>query len=279
MASSPSSAAASVPEPPIRVGDYPFYKTQPTAQMRRVVRHNSDLISEGVPGISDDVLAIFPVGSGGIEGMPGPAQVDILVILRGDGGEDSLVVTEEQIAALKDRANLDYKGPSPHFPEGDVWFRNEVFDDPTDKHKSSGGVSAHWEDGVSRRFEPGDIGSCNVHMVRLCPGEEEGAAKEKQDRTRDFVLDMIAYVDYLNQNEDAFKQYADVKLEGADIVIAAEANNSDEDGFQLLLKYKRHKGVVVNKLIEEVKVWRRGTEWQKPVLEKEAMMALFPEAM
>ncbi|KAL7526936.1 hypothetical protein ACHAWF_001978 [Thalassiosira exigua] len=263
----------------IRVGDYPFYRTQPTAQMRRVVEHNRMLLREKVGGgFGDEILATFPMGSGAIEGMPGPAQVDLLVVLRGKD-DGAPVVTEAQIAALKAGANLHYNGPSPHHPEGDVWFRNEVFEEAGNPN-SSGGVSSHWEDDVERAFEPGGLGSLNVHMVRIGTAQE-GPAKERDDRTREFVLDAVAFVDYLTQNREGFREYADVKVEGAEMVLAVENDGNEkdtgEDPFNTLIKYKRHKGKVAKKLVKEAREWRLSGQWKLPEMEEEARRMLVPE--
>eukprot|EP00584_Thalassiosira_punctigera_P007692 CAMPEP_0172528586 /NCGR_PEP_ID=MMETSP1067-20121228/2940_1 /TAXON_ID=265564 ORGANISM="Thalassiosira punctigera, Strain Tpunct2005C2" /NCGR_SAMPLE_ID=MMETSP1067 /ASSEMBLY_ACC=CAM_ASM_000444 /LENGTH=287 /DNA_ID=CAMNT_0013312525 /DNA_START=181 /DNA_END=1044 /DNA_ORIENTATION=- len=265
----------------LRVGGYPFYKTQPTEEMNRVMRYISNFLKEQVSEIKDEILDIFPVGSGAIEGMPGPAQVEVLVVLGGRGDEgsnDDEVVTAAQISALGSSSlNLQYKGPSPHHPEGDVWFRNENFvGDPLESHETTGGVSAHWEDGVARPFGPGDVGSCNVHMVRI----GHGVSKERDDRTREFVLDMIAYVDYLTVNKDAFQRYADVKIQGAEMAMkqALEAENDDEDtkndSTEFLITYKRHKGAVARELIEEAKAWRIRGDWVVPTMSEETQRVL-----
>lgn len=262
----------------LRVGDYPFYRTQPTKEMDRLTEYLTTYLTERIPEIKDEVVAIFPVGSGAISGMPGPAQIDLQVVLKREPGQSEEVLAAAQIAALESELNFLYKGPSPHHPEGDVWLRNEDSDDPLHSHVTTGGTSAHWEDGVAHRFKPGDLGSCNLHVVRIGDGDEpDQKLREKDGRTREYVLRMVAYVDYLTQNRDAFERYANVKLEGAEMVTKQSQGAPSGDVVALLFAYKKHKSTVAIKLNDEIKEWRIRGEWEMPAMSEEACRYLVPD--
>lgn len=93
------------------------------------------------------------------------------------------------------------------------------------------------------KAKPGHLGRVVMHTV------PEGS---------DFVSDMKAFVEYVNSHPDAFKQYNDVKLEGARFM----ASCPDEDG--KLLGYKKKKKEVCDQVKMEAIEW-----WKTESLKRE----------
>ena len=69
--------------------------------------------------------------------------------------------------------------------------------------------------------------------------------------TNPFLIKSLAYVDYLKANEDAFRRYRDVKVQGARL--SSSKNAEDSNTF---IKYKIGKTAIVKELQVEALVWK-----------------------
>merc|ERR1712168_171957 len=118
------------------------------------------------------------------------------------------------------------KGKGPQGSE-DTWMRSVDFPPEGDFEEFK----------IDGAFPPeGHLGRITVHIVHYtCPK----------------VVGLLAYVEYLKADEDAFRRYRDAKIEGAKM--EAEQNAQDENMF---FKYKKHKGMVVKELMDEAIVWK-----------------------
>ena len=212
---------------------YPFYMKQPKQRMDRLFSKYEKVLRQT---LGDDVVAVYPMGSGAIPGMLGSPMTDILLAMR------NAPPTQHQIAKLKAlNIGLIGDGKSPHDPN-DTWFQNLDF--PTQENFD--------EFKVNGEFPPdGYLGRLVVHFVHY---------------QNPFIGNVLCFVEYLTQNQEAFSKYRDVKIEGARI--QSENNETEKDANYGLpspfLKYKMHKATVVHKLMEECKKWREAGNFKLP---------------
>jgi len=105
---------------------YPFYMKQPTEKMNTLFNKYETILRQS---LGDDVVGVYPMGSGAIPGMVGSPMIDILLAMK------NAPPSEEQVAKLKDmHIGFIGDGNSPH-DANDTWFQNldypthENFDD------------------------------------------------------------------------------------------------------------------------------------------------------
>merc|ERR1712025_508116 len=99
-------------------GLYPFYKTQPTEKMTRLFKKYELLLRKQ---LGDEVVGVYPMGSGAITGMIGSPMIDILLVMKNSPP------TEKQMEKLNElNIGLIGDGNSPH-DKYDAWFQNLAF--------------------------------------------------------------------------------------------------------------------------------------------------------
>ena len=209
-------------------GLYPFYMKQPTEQMNRLFKKYEVLLKKQ---LKDEVVGVYPMGSGAIPGMIGSPMIDILLVMKNSPP------TEEQIEKLKElNIGLIGDGNSPH-DKDDTWFQNLAFppQDNFDEFKVNG---QHPPDGYLGRL-----------VIHFSPYHSE------------WVRTVLCFVQYLTENEDAFKRYRDVKAEGAKIQSEAA---KDESGKSAFFQYKMHKNDVAKQLLDESKKWMEDGHFKLP---------------
>lgn len=209
-------------------GPYPFYMKQPTERMNRLFKKYETLLRQQ---LGNEVVGVYPMGSGAINGMIGSPMIDILLVMKNSPP------TDQQIEKLKE-LNIGFigDGNSPH-DKDDTWFQNLAFpsQDNFDEFKIKG------------EFPPdGHLGRLVLHF---------------SPHHSDWVRTVLCFVQYLTQNKDAFTRYRDVKAEGAKIQSTAE---KDESGKSAFIKYKMHKNAVAEQLLEESKKWMDAGNFKVP---------------
>merc|ERR1712226_150060 len=99
-------------------GFYPFYMKQPTERMNRLFKKYETLLRKQ---LGNEVVGVYPMGSGAIPGMIGSPMIDILLVMKNSPP------TEEQMEKLKElNIGLIGDGNSPH-DKDDTWFQNLAF--------------------------------------------------------------------------------------------------------------------------------------------------------
>jgi len=210
---------------------YPFYMKQPTENMNKLFTKYETILRQK---LGNDVVAVYPMGSGAIPGMVGSPMIDILL------GMKNAPPTEEQIAKLKE-INIGFigDGNSPHDPN-DTWFQNLDFptEDNFDEFKING-------------VFPGDghLGRIILHFNHY---------------KNPWLTSAICFVEYMKQHEESFAKYRDVKVEGARIQSSGEAKDDDGSGISPFRKYKFHKNAVAKELMEAADKWREEGNFKLP---------------
>ena len=210
-------------------GLYPFYMKQPTEKMNRLFKKYEALLKKQ---LGDEVVGVYPMGSGAIPGMVGSPMIDILLVMKNSPP------TEEQLEKLKElNIGLIGDGNSPH-DKDDTWFQNLAFptQDNFDEYKVNG---EHPPDGYLGRL-----------VMHFSPYHSE------------WVRTVLCFVQYLSQDEGAFKRYRDVKVEGAEIQSKAEKDESGKS--TAFFKYKMHKNDVAKQLLDESKEWMEAGNFKLP---------------
>ena len=210
-------------------GLYPFYMKQPTEKMNRLFKKYEALLMKQ---LGDDVVGVYPMGSGAIPGMVGSPMIDILLVMKNSPP------TEEQLEKLKElNIGLIGDGNSPH-DKDDTWFQNLAFptQDNFDEYKVNG---EHPPDGYLGRL-----------VMHFSPYHSE------------WVRTVLCFVQYLSQDEGAFKRYRDVKVEEAEIQSKAEKDESGKS--TAFFKYKMHKNDVAKQLLDESKEWMEAGNFKLP---------------
>jgi GrpB-like predicted nucleotidyltransferase (UPF0157 family) len=187
---------------------YPFYMKQPTEKMERLFLKYKEILEET---LGESVVSINQMGSGAIPGMPGTHVIDIIVAMK------NYPPTGEQLETLK-TINIGLAGngtgKSPHDPN-DTWMMAEDFPPQGDFEEFK----------VDGKFPPeGILGGMVMHLVHY---------------TNPFLIRNLAYVEYLKANEDAFRRYKDVKVQGARLSASKNADDADVRTFEILMKMKK----------------------------------------
>ena len=198
--------------------EYPFYMKQPTEKMDRLFNKYKDVLTKA---LGESVVSINPMGSGSIRGMPGSPMIDIMVSLK------NYPPTAEQLDAMQ---SLNFgmmfgSGKAPH-TDDDTWMGSTDFPPHGDFEEFK----------VDGKFPPeGHLGRVIIHLLHY---------------SNPFVVRTQAYTRYLNSNEDAFRRYRDVKVQGAKVGPSSEDDNTQ------FFKYKGNKIATVRELAEEAMAWK-----------------------
>ena len=210
---------------------YPFYMKQPTERMNKLFKKYETVLRQS---LGDDVVGVYAMGSGAIPGMVGSPMIDIILAMKNSPP------TEGQLAKLKElNIGLIGDGNSPHDPD-DTWFQNLAF--PTqgnfDEFKING---EHPPDG--------HLGRLILHFTNY---------------QNPWLRNVLCFVEYLTQNQEAFAKYRDVKVEGARIQSSGEKKEEDESGMSAFRKYKMHKTAVAVELMKESEKWMEEGNFKLP---------------
>merc|ERR1711962_549036 len=214
--------------PGTQTAPFPFYMKQPTEKMKRLFLKYKGVLENT---LGESVVSINQMGSGAIPGMPGMHMIDLIVSIK------NYPPTGEQLDALKS-INIglagDGTGKAPHDPN-DTWLVTHDFPPQGDFEEFK----------VDGKFPPqGILGGMVMHLVHY---------------TNPFLVKALAYVEYLKANEDAFKRYRDVKVQGARL--SASQNAEDSNTF---IKYKMGKIAIVKELMVEALAWKEKNGIQFP---------------
>ena len=210
---------------------YPFYMKQPTDKMNKLFEKYESVLQQS---LGKDCVGVYSMGSGAIPGMVGPPMIDILLAMKNEPP------TEDQLAKLKElNIGLIGDGKSPHNPK-DTWFQNLDFPNQEnfEEFKIDG---AHPPDG--------HLGRLILHFVHY---------------QNPWVGQVLCYVEFLKQNQEAFEKYRDVKVEGARMQSTGGKKDDDTSGMSPFRKYKMHKAAVVAELMEAADKWRAEGNFQLP---------------
>merc|ERR1711962_1056025 len=189
--------------PGTQTAPFPFHMKQPTDKFNRLYLKYKGVLENT---LGESVVSINQMGSDAIPGMPGTHMIDIIVSIK------NYPPTTEQMDALKSiNIGLANRGNAPHDPN-DTWMVAHDFPPQGDFEEFK----------VEGKFP---LGGMVMHLVHY---------------TNPFLVNSLAYGEYLNANESAFKRYRDVKVQGARL--NASQNSEDSNTF---MKYKMSKVAIV----------------------------------
>ena len=100
-----------------------------------------------------------------------------------------------------------------------------------------------------RRFSHGDFDECKIDGKFPPEGHLGQVVIHLLQYSNPFVVKTQAYTRYLNSNEDAFRRYRDVKVQGAKVAPTSEDDHT-------FIKYKWNKKAIIYELAAEARAWK-----------------------